>query len=101
MRPEHGGARRPRLRPAAERRWLTRQDVIAEWPIAYSTLAEIPQSILPCARVGKSTLYDRADLEALFVRLKTTSLSEMIKDTAARPRRRRGRPPKRPVASGS
>jgi len=80
--------------PAAQRQWLSRADIVAEWPISYCTLASIPQSLLPRADIGKSAAYDRADVEALFAKLKGRSLADLVREASASQatNRRRGRP---------
>ncbi|MGE5502442.1 MAG: hypothetical protein ACM3W4_11010 [Ignavibacteriales bacterium] len=99
MRPKRTGtSRRPPRLPAAQRRWLTRQDIVAEWPISYNKLASIPPSVLPCVSTGKSKSYDRVDVDALFERLKIKHLSVLIQEAiGAQPKVRRGRPRKRPA----
>ncbi len=79
--------------PASHRRWLTRADVCAEYPISYCVLASLPPSLLPSGESGKSAVYDRADVDALFNRLKGRRLADLIAEAeAAHPRRPRGRP---------
>jgi len=81
--------------PAAQRQWLSRADIVAEWPISYCALANIPQSLLPRADIGKSAAYDRVDVEALFARLKGRRLADLIAEAApTATSRRRGRPRK-------
>lgn len=65
--------------PPALRRWLTRQEVIEEFPVAYSTLAAVPAAVLPCIPLGKSRVYDRFDLEPLFERLKSIRLADLTR----------------------
>lgn len=71
--------RKVRRLPASARGWLTRQEVLAEYPFAYSTLANIPTSILPRVRgVGVNVLYERSDVEALLTRLNQIELQDLL-----------------------
>jgi len=65
--------------PPIDGRWVTRDWVIAHFPIARSTFSRIPRKVLNYGKVGKSAIYDRFEVEHLFLRLKGTSLKALIR----------------------
>ena len=99
-------SRRRVMLPASQRRWLTRQDVIAEYPhLKYDALTRIPPCVLPRIERGtagnKSTVYDREDIDALCLKLKTSTLEELVaKAQGSAETRGRGRPRKVVVRRG-
>jgi len=63
-------------------RWVTREEIVEHFPISASMLARIPRALLDFGYVGKNAVYDVLDVDALFERLKGTSLKALIESLA-------------------
>ena len=84
--------------PVADRRWLTRAEVAAAYPIGYWTLARIDRALLPFGMSGKEAVYDRQDVEKYLERLKKAAPASAEPLVVASAPRRAGRPKKAAVA---
>ena len=103
----HADSGSPEFGASSPARWLTREEIAAQYPISASTLARIPKEVLNHGMVGKSAVYERRDVEQLFERIKGSSLKDLVdaskrgrtdsaKDQGSETPRKRGRP-KNPV----